>query len=83
MNWQKANVLWGNFSILAIIIIVIAQILFMSCDKNDTAKIFFFFFFFWSVFSRAAPRAYGGSQAREPIRAVATGLRQSHSSAGS
>ena len=45
MNWQKANVLWGNFSILAIIIIVIAQILFMSCDKNDTAKIFFFFFF--------------------------------------
>ena len=35
-------------------------------------------FFFFSVFSRAALAAYGGFQARGPIRAVATGLRQSH-----
>lgn len=34
VNWQKANVLWGNFSILAIIIIVIARILFTSCEKK-------------------------------------------------
>ena len=35
------------------------------------------------AFSRAAPVAYGGSQARGLIGAVATGLRQSHSNAGS
>jgi len=34
-------------------------------------------------FSRAAPVAYGGSQARGLIGAVATGLRQSHSNMGS
>ena len=33
--------------------------------------------------SWAAPAAYGGSQARGLIRAIATGLRQSHSNAGS
>ena len=33
--------------------------------------------------SWAALAAYGGSQARGPIGAVATGLRQSHSNAGS
>ena len=32
---------------------------------------------------RAAPSAYGGSQARGLIRAVATGLHQSHSNAKS
>ena len=35
------------------------------------------------AFSRAAPAAYGGSQARGLIRAAATGLCQSHSNAGS
>ena len=35
------------------------------------------------AFSRAAPTAYGGSQARGRIRAVAVGLCQSHSNAGS
>ena len=49
---------------------------------------FFFFFFFFVVvvvvaISWAAPAAYGGSQARGQIGAVATGLRQSHSNAGS
>ena len=58
-----------------------------------TAKILFFqlteifdgysdSFFFLSFF-RAAPTAYGGSQARGPIRAVATSLCQSHSNARS
>ena len=37
-----------------------------------------FFFFF-----RAAPAAYGGSQAVGRIRAVAAGLRHNHSNAGS
>jgi len=35
------------------------------------------------AFSRAAPAAYGGSQARSQIRAVAASLHQSHSNAGS
>ena len=39
-------------------------------------------FFFFGLF-RATPMAYGGSQARGPIRAVAAGLRQSHSNGGS
>ena len=41
------------------------------------------FFFGLFAFSRAAPAAYGGSQARGPIRAVATGLHHSHSNSGS
>ena len=48
------------------------------------------FFFFVVVvvvvvvaISWAAPAAYGGSQARGGFGAVATGLRQSHSNAGS
>ena len=46
---------------------------------------FILFFIFWSFFaiSWAAPAAYGGSQARGWIGAVATGLRQRHSNAGS
>ena len=40
---------------------------------------FLFFFFCLFAFSRAAPAAYEGSQARGQIRAVATGLRQRHS----
>ena len=49
----------------------------------------FFFLSFLSfvvvvvAISWAAPAAYGGSQARGLIGAVATGLRQSHSNAGS
>ena len=35
------------------------------------------------AFSRAAPMAYGGSQPRGLIGAVATGLSQSHSNTGS
>ena len=35
------------------------------------------------AFSRAAPAAYGGSQARSRIGAIAAGLHQSHSNAGS
>jgi len=49
---------------------------------------FFFCLFFVVVvvvvaISWAAPAAYGGSQARGLIGAVATGLRQSHSNTGS
>ena len=50
----------------------------MDDDDDD----YFFFFVFWP-FSWAAPMAYGGSQARGPIGAVADGLQHSHSNAGS
>ena len=41
----------------------------------------FFFFFCPFVFSWAVPEAYGGSQARGLIGAVAAGLHQGHSNA--
>ena len=43
----------------------------------------FVFVFCLFAFSRATPEAYGGSQARRLIGAVATGLHQSHSNAKS
>ena len=43
----------------------------------------FTFFFLFFGFSSAALMAYGGSQARGRIGAVATSLHQSHSNAGS
>ena len=43
----------------------------------------FVFSFFFFAFSRAASVAYGGSQARGLIGAVAAGLHQSHNNAGS
>ena len=45
--------------------------------------LFFVFFFGLFAFSRAAPVAHGGSQARGLIGAVAAELHQSHSNAGS
>ena len=45
---------------------------------KEMGRIFFFFFF---VFSKAVPTAYGGSQARGLIGAVAAGLHHSHSNA--
>ena len=44
--------------------------------------LFFFFLFFFGLF-KAAPAAYGGSEARGPVGATAAGLRQSHSNSGS
>ena len=46
-------------------------------------RFFLSLFFVFFVFSGAAPMAYGGSQARHPIRAIAPSLRQSHSNARS
>ena len=40
---------------------------------------FFFFFFCLFAFSRASSAAYGGSQARGLVGAVAAGLHHSHS----
>ena len=46
---------------------------------HEKLKNFFFFFFFF----KAAAVAYGGSQARGQIRAVAAGLCHNHSNARS
>ena len=43
----------------------------------------YLYFYFFLVFSRAAPMAHGGSQARGLIGAVAAGLRHSNSNEGS
>ena len=59
-------------------------------DHHSTVTLFlfiyffyFFYFFVFLLFLWAASAAYGGSQARGPIRAAATGLCQSHRNAGS
>ena len=51
-------------------------------------KIYLFIYLFIYLpclfaFSRAAPTAYGGSQARSLIRVAASGLHQSNSNSGS
>ena len=54
------------------------KLLLSSCEIQ---LYFYFYFLSFLSFSRAAPAAYGGSQARGLIGAVATGLR--HSNTGS
>ena len=50
---------------------------------RETKEKSFFFFFCLFAISWAIPAAYGGSQARGRIGAVAASLRRSHSNAGS
>ena len=50
---------------------------------NGLFFILFMYLFCLFAFSRAAPAAYGRSQARGGIGAVAAGLHQSHSNVGS
>ena len=54
-------------------------------SEGKSWGLFFLFFGFLSflLFFWAAPVAHGGSQARRPIGAVASSLRQSHSNVGS
>ena len=56
-------------------------LLYLQSNRLAKHPVFFFFFFFLSF--RAAHAAYGGSQARGPIRAIASGLHHSHSNVGS
>ena len=55
----------------------------ISVQPNLEKQFLSVLFFLFLVFFRAALTAYGGSQARGLIGAVVTGLRQSHSNAGS
>ena len=56
---------------------------FFCCHVSLVCILFIYLFIYLFVFSRATPTAYGGSQARGLIRAVATGLHHSHSNTGS
>ena len=51
----------------------------MDLRKAVILIVFCFVLSFLFFFFRAAPSAYGGTQARSRIRAVAAGLRHSHS----
>ena len=58
----------------------------LTCFPVSPQSILFFFVFFFFllfVFSRTAPTAYGGSQARSRIKSVSAGLHHSHSNARS
>ena len=59
------------------------QYLSKSHTVTFSTSLFYFIFLSFFAISWAAPVAYGGSQARGRIRAIATGLRQSHNNAGS
>ena len=54
-----------------------------TVDIWSQVILLFTYLFIYFATSRAALAAYRGSQARGLIRAVAAGLRQSHSDAGS
>ena len=55
----------------------------MYAGPGGSESLFILILFFCLFFFRAAPAAYGGSQARGLLGAVAAGLHQSHSNAGS
>ena len=56
---------------------------FLGIGPLLTFYFYFILFFCLFAFSRASPAAYGSSQARDPIGAVAAGLHQSPSNARS
>ena len=69
------------FYLLFIINIFLLNILLFICLLHIYIHIYIFFGFL--PFSSANPTAYGSSQARGPIGAMAAGLYQSHSNTGS
>ena len=52
-----------------------------SAGSGAGLSFYLIIYYYYYFAFRATPRAYGGSQARGLIRAVAAGLHQSHSSA--
>ena len=54
-----------------------------TLGKSFNLLVFVCLFWFWFYLFRAVPAAYGGSQARDQIEAVAADLHHSHSNAGS
>ena len=56
---------------------------FFFVDFLCAIRIYLFIYLKFYLLFRAVPVAYGGSQARGPIGAVAAGLHHSHSNVGS
>ena len=69
-----------NFSFLIIKVTILIYL--CGLVHLDGFKETVFWFFFFGLF-RPAPMAYGGSQARDQMGAVAAGLYHSHSNVGS
>ena len=55
----------------------------IQCLSLSLSFVIDFVFFLFSLLFRATPTAYGGSQARGQIGAIAAGLHHSHSNVGS
>ena len=70
---------------LPFLMLFLSFVLVFPVCTYDTGIISFFetFFFCLFVFSRAVPVTHGGSRTRGQIGAIAAGLYQSHSNAGS
>ena len=68
-------ILYINYNSMTLIII--KECVFFAKAASKQGLKFLVLFFFWLF--RAAPVAYGGSQARGPVRATAVGLHHSHS----
>ena len=62
---------------------ILYLLFFLACEIPRLKGFLLLLFLFVFLLFRAAPKAYGGSQARGPIGAAATGLHHSHSNKGS
>ena len=76
-------VFWGNEFKRALYVFWILIFFTCICYNYFSGTPLFFFFFGLFAFSRSAPAAHGGFQARGRIGAVVTGLHQSPSNTGS
>ena len=75
--------LWMSSSHLTLPFCVFVTLGLQSCFSSPEFIYFLFIFIFIFLVFLPFPVAYGGSQARNPNRAVAAGLCQSHSNVGS
>ena len=80
--YLKSEMIW-KISYIILPYIYLAPSLGMALFMTSICYLSSFFFFFVFCLFRATPTAYGGSQARGLIGAVATGLHHNHSHAGS
>ena len=92
-SWDTLHILWTEASIALYFFLLLCCHPLSECslsslaghwrsgDATERVLNLGIFFFFWLF--RAAPMAYGGSQARGPIRAVAASHSHSHSHARS
>ena len=73
---------WGDENVPKLIVVMDIP-LYKYTNNHCVIHFIFYFIFCLFAFSRAAPPAYGGFQARGRNQAVAAGLHHSHSNLGS